>query len=387
MESLNTRIKTKLFLLIIIQISQITGAQNKGIILDIETYKPIPYTNIYTTYNKEVFGTTSNTSGKFTVNFHFDSLTFSHINYEKKEVSHKNFRDTIFLRPQTNLIGEVVISNKQPEWINSVLERFISQREEKYRVSQREFSYQYETRTLNDSSGYAFSSKGNIVVPILKEESAFQISPQENIIHYKDKSAGVDFSNMQRILYDNFITDFDRKFIKEHEFKQNHRYKGKSQHVVQLMFNSREYDSDNGYIVMDTTSCVILEVERSTGTDYNIKEQTSATLRAIASKTKGFNYEEWIIYNYTQYESVDGSYYPINCKYKIYMKSSTKKKKKDEQYFVSIESGLSMNSEAVDTINNFIEIPRPYYMLLIKTKKMRLDEEKLHNVPVKFDTF
>lgn len=363
------------------------GAQNKGVILDIDTNKPISYVNIFSTYNNEVFGTTSNTSGKFNVSFPFESLTFSHINYERCEILHQDLKDTIFLNPKTNLIGEIVISNKQPQWINNILERFRTQRKKIYRTTEKTFSYQYDTRTLNDSSGYAFKSEGEIIVPKLDADVPFRVSPKENVIHYKDHSAGVDFSNMQRILYDEFISDFDKNFIKKHEFRQNHAYKGKSQNIIQLMFNSNEYDSDNGFIVIDTTSCAILEVERSTGTDYNIREQTSAAIRAIASKTKGFNYEEWIIYNYTQYENFNGSYYPIDCRYKFYLKSSTKKKKRDDLYFVSIESELSLKDKKFEVTNNFIDIPRPYYMLLIKSKKMRLDEERLRSVPVKFDTF
>lgn len=368
-------------------ISQIVSAQNKGIVLDINTYKPIPYVNVYTTYNKGVFGTTSNTSGEFNVNFLFKSLTFSHVNYEKSEILCDNLKDTIFLNPKTNLIGEVIISNKQPEWISYILERFRTQRKNIYRISEKTFSYQYDTRTLSDSSGYAFKSEGEIIVPKLESDIPFRINPKENVIHYKDNSAGVDFSNMQRILYDDFIDGFDKKFIKEHEFRQNHAYKGKSQNIIQLIFDSKEYDSDNGYIVMDTTSCTILEVVRSTGTDFNIKEQTSTALRTIASKTKGFNYEEWVIYYYTRYESFNGSCYPTDCRYKLYMKSSTKNKKRDDSYFVSIESKLSLIDKSSGVTNYFIDIPRPYYMLLIKSKKMRLDEEKLHNVPVKFDLF
>lgn len=386
MELLNSKMKIKILLSIVL-ISQTIGAQNKGIILDTDTYKPIPYVNVFSTYSNEVFGTTSNTSGKFNVNFPFESLTFSHINYEKSEILRQDLKDTIFLTPKTNLIGEIVISNKQPQWIKNILERFRTQRKKIYRTTEKIFSYQYDTRTLNDSNGYAFKSEGEIIVPKLYADIPFRISPKESVIHYKDTSAGVDFSNMQRILYDEFISDFDKNFIKEHEFRQNHAYKGKSQNIIQLIFNSNEYDSDNGFIVMDTASCAILEVERSTGTDFNIKEQTSAAVRAIASKTKGFNYEEWVIYNYTQYESFDGSYYPIDCRYKLYLKSSTKKKKRDDLYFVSIESELSLKDKKSEVTNNFIDIPRPYYMLLVKSKKMRLDEERLRSVPVKFDTF
>lgn len=386
MELSNSKIKINLFLSLAL-ISQVISPQSKSIILDIETYKPIPYVNIYTSDNTKVFGTTSDISGEFEVNFPFKLLTFSHVNYEKSEILQENLKDTIFLNPKTNLIREVIVNSKQPEWINNILERFRAQRKKTYRTSEKTFSYQYDTRTLSDSSGYAFKSKGEIIIPKLETDMPYRINPKENVIHYKDNTAGVDFSNMQRILYDEFIAEFDKKFIKEHEFKQNHAYKSTNENIIQLVFTSKKYDSDNGYIVMDTTTCAILEIERNTGTDFNIKEQTSTALRTIASKTKGFNYEEWIIYSYTRYEPFNSSFYPIDCRYKLYMRSSTKNKKRNESYFVSIESNLSLKDEYSNITNNFIDIPRPYYMLLIKSKKMRQNEEKLRNVPAKFDIF
>lgn len=380
-----SNLKIKLYLLAIL-ICQIVSAQNKGIILDIDTNKPISYVNIYTTHNNVFFGTTSNASGEFNVNFVFKKLTFSHINYEKSRILCNNLKDTIFLVPKTNFIDEVVISNKQPEWIYGILEQFRVQRKKRYRKSEKIFSYQYETTTLNDSSGYAFKSNGGLIVPKLKAKP-FRIAPKENVINYKDNSAGVDFSNMQRILYNDFIVDFNKRFIRKHEFKQNYAYKGENKNAVQLIFNSKKHDLDKGSIVIDTATCIILEVERSTGTDYNVKKRTSAALRTIASKTKGFKYEEWNVYNYTRYQSFNGSYYPIDCKYKFYMKSSTKKKKKNNLYFISIESKLSLMEGNSTSRNDYIDIQRPYYMLLIKSKKRRLNEERLRNVPVRFETF
>lgn len=381
--------KRKYALLICVALfMQLVHARTTGVVIDMETYLPVPYTNIYTSDGGKVSGTASNSAGQFTVDFPFEILSFSHINYERKEITFKGSADTVFLKPRAVLLNEIVVSTKQPEWINRVLQKFISNKKERYRVTDKLFSYEYNTYTLNDSSGYEFNSTGNIMVPSMKNNQLYRINALENIIHYKDSLAGVDFSNMQRILYDNFINDFNRGFVKEHDFKQNHAYKNDNDNIVQLMFNSKKYDSDKGYIIMDTASCVILEAERNSGTAFNIKEHTSGSMRMIASKTKGFNYEEWVTSNYIRYVEIDGSYYPVDCKYKIYMKSSTVNKKNNEQYFVSIESELSMKDVAthIDT-DNFTDIPRPYYMLLIRTKKMRLAEERLRAVPVRYVSF
>lgn len=368
-------------------ISQITYAQYNGIVLDIETNKPIPYVNIHTTLNKNVLGTTTNSQGLFSVSFSFKSLIFSHVNYEKAELTYANRSDTIFLTPGSNLLNEVVISNKQPEWINDVLRRFISERKNRYRVYEKIFSYKYHTRTLNDSNGYAFKSEGEIVVPQIQSNKPYSVSPKDNVIHYKDNSAGVDFSNLQRILYEDILLAINSKFVKSHEFRQNYAYKANNENVVQLVFNAKQDTSDSGYLVIDTVSATIMEIERTTGTDININMQTSSALRVLASETRGFNYDEWVVYNYVRYGRFNDSYYPVDCKYKLYMKSSQKNKKRNDSYFVSTESEVVLKESKPDPTLLFMDIPRSYYMLLIKTKKMRLEEEQLNNVRVRFDPF
>ena len=382
-------IKRKYVLLIsALLVVQLVNALTKGIVLDMETYLPVSYTNIYTSNCGKVSGTVSNDAGCFIVDFPFKTLSFSHINYEKKEIAFQDINDTVFLKPKAVLLNEIIVDNKQPEWINRVLQQFIKNKKDKYRASDRLLSYNYSTNTLNDSNGYAFNSRGNIIIPSLKNNALFQLNACDNIIYYKDTTAGVDFSNMQRMLYDNFINDFNRKFVKGHLFTQNYAYKNDNENIVQLMFISKKYDCDKGYILIDTASCVILEAERNSGTDYNIKEHTTATIRAIASKTKGFKYVEWITNNRIQYREIDGSYYPVDCKYKLYMKSSNGKKNKTEDYFASVESELLMDEESVNIPTDcFIDIPCPYYILLIKTKKMRLAEEKMQAVPVRFNSF
>lgn len=361
-------------------------AQKKGVVLDINTHHPIPYVNVYTLNKADVSGTTSNENGCFVINFPFKLLSFSHINYEKKEVTRGELNDTVFLKPVVNQIGEVVINNKEPEWIERILKKVVAQRDRSYRSVEKNLAYQYSTCTLSDSSGYSFKSEGDIFVPSLNKNALFRIYPRENTIYFKDTKAGVDFSNMQRMLYSDFVIDFNNNFIKEHQFRQNYAYSNTNPNVVQIIFDSKKYEVDEGYILIDTISYAILEAERNSGTEFNVKEQTTDALRAIASM-RGFKYEEWITNSFLKYEEIEGVYYLSHCKYKFYIKSQTTHKKTPQQYFTSIESELVMTENKLPDVGEYIDLPKPQYLLLIKTKKMRKEEEKLQNVPVAFRDF
>lgn len=386
MELLNSNKKLMIISLIIL-IPFLLKAQTKGVILDIESYLPIPYVNIHTTNNDRVSGTTSDKNGVFSIDFPFETLSFTHIGYENVSISSHQLTDTVFLISKTNHLPEIVISNKQEEWIERVLNQVLNKKRKKYGTDKKTFSYQYNTYTLNDSSGYAFNSKGLLIVPKLYNNTPFFIDPQENVIKYKNTTAGVDFSNMQRMLYEDFITTLDQKFIKDHEFRQNHSYKSEKQDVIQLMFSPKKYKEDGGYIIVDTASYVILEALRNSGTDFNIDNNTSTILRGIASSTKGFTYEDWITESHTIYKEIDGSYYITKNRFKFYMKNSTKNRKENKQYFTSIESELSINEIEYPVFKKFITLPKPYYILLVKTKKMREEEETLYNIPTTYDKF
>ncbi len=366
---------------------QLLMSQTKGIVVDKESLQPIPYVSIYTKDNDAVLGAMSDENGQFSLDFPFQTLFFSHINYEKIELKKENFKDTVFLTPASILLSEVVVSNKQPLWINRVLLKVMEQKAINYQTSEKTFSYNYETYTLTDSNGYAFNSNGNIVIPRFSQNPQFQIDAQKNTIKYKDKTAGVDFSNLRRMMYDDFVINFDNKFIKENNFNQNMSYQNKNTNIIQLVFTSKKFQDDEGYIVLDTLNNVIIEVERNSGTDYNIKNQTSWFLRNAAKSTLGFTYNTWITKSNTKYTKIGQSYYISECKYKFYMKTTTKNKKVDSQYFTSTESKISINDKVISPSNKFEKLPKPYYLVAIMTKQMRLEEDALNKVSVKYEKF
>lgn len=381
------KFKKKLIVLILTVIPHFISSQTKGIILDVESYLPVPYVNIHTTNGDGVLGTTSDRNGKFNIDFSFESLSFSHIGYEKISFSYDQLTDTVFLLSKSNQLQEIVVYNRQEEWIDRILRKVIDMKAQKYGTNKKSFFYKYNTYTLNDSNGYAFNSEGLLIVPKLRNNATFYIDAQENVIQYKDTTAGVDFSNMQRMLYQDFITTLDLKFIREHDIKQNHSYAIDNPNVVQLMFRSQKYEEDEGHIVVDTASYVILKVERKSGTDFNIDNNTSTFLRGVASSMKGFKYEEWITKNRTTYSEIDGSYYMTQNQYKFYMKSSIENRKVNKQYFTSIESELKIDEIEYPVFEKFIALPKPYYILLVRTKKMREEEDLLNQIPVRYSKF
>lgn len=373
-------------LMLLIMTMQLMMSQTKGVVVDITTRQPIPYVSIYTKNAESVLGSMSNEQGQFLLDFHFQSLFFSHINYLKIELKRENLSDSVFLTPSSVLLNEVIVKNKQPNWIPRVLTEIIKHKNKNYQNAPRKFSYSYETYTLGDSSGYAFNSKGNLMVPKLSNSQQYYINPQNNVIKYKDKTAGVDFSNLKRILYVDFISYFDKKFINNTDFQQNSLFETSNPHLVQLSFHDKKDKTTNGYMVVDTVDNAIVEVEHNVGTEYNIKNNTTFYFKTFAPKY-GIRYNLWITKSHYKYFKVANSYYMVESKYKFSRKMAVKNKKINSQNFTTIESKLFLQDPPIKTDNKMIPLIRPFDEITIYTKKMQSDEAALNKVPVSFEEF
>lgn len=215
-------------------------AQKRIVVMD-EKSVPIEYANVYTaTDDGTIVSAVCDSNGVATISFPYDTLCFSHVCYEPLRLAKGEIGDTVFLHSKTNMISEVVVRG-QEKWIEELLKRFIDNRESTYRPSSRHFDYAYRTTTLNDSSGYSFTSKGKMEVPSVTN-GRFQIAPLSNDIYYKDKSAGMDFSNLQRMAYEDMAMGIDKGFIKEHKFQQNMAYDSANGNIVQILFSSKKAD-------------------------------------------------------------------------------------------------------------------------------------------------
>jgi hypothetical protein len=280
----------------------------KRVIIDELTKQPIPYVNIYFSKNKIVEGTTSDQNGFFDVKFDYNVLHFSHINYEKTIINKADLKDSVFLKPTSFLLGEVVVTKKESFWIKEKLKLIAKEKHKKYQVSEETVSYRYETYSLTNTSGYEFLSDGFLLIPtLMNKKDAYFINPTRNIIRYKDETAKANFSDLRRIVYDDFIQSFDSKFIKNHTFHENIDYERENMAHVWLSFTLNKDEDTKGYIIIDTLNNVILESEYNVGTKQNIKNQTSTILRNYSKKI-GVNYEEWITCAKTRYEKADDNY-------------------------------------------------------------------------------
>jgi hypothetical protein len=284
------------------------------------------------------------------------------------------------------ILNEITVTNNPPRWINEVLNEIIKQKYLKYQPVEQQVCYEYDTYTLSDSSGYSFRSTGDLLIPKLSEDKNYYINPIDNTIA-GNKDAGPDFQNLKRMLYENVIKDFDKEFIKQYLFDEDKSFQSDDSNIVRLLFNSKKYPDNNGYIIADTLKKVILEFEQKTGTDYNVKKNTSALLRNAASIFNGLKYEEWYTQIHVKFRETSYYYGISECSHKFYIKNTFKEKKKTSGYFSSSEAQLFIKDDNHSGDTPHLVLPKPYYIIAILTKQMQEEENKLNGVPLKFEEF
>jgi len=385
MKSSKHKIRLIAFMLLVMT-GQLLMSQTKGILVDNKSGQRVAFVGIYTKDGGKILGAMSNERGEFDINFPFQSLFFSHINYEKIELRKENLGDTIFLTPTSVLLCEVVVSIKQPKWMPRILNEVVKLKSKNYKNADKQFSYRYDSYTLGDSSGYAFTSKGNLLVPRLSSNPQYYINAQNSVIKYKNNTAGVDFTNLKRMLYVDFISYFNKKFITNNDFRQNSLFKTPNPHLVQLFFNDKKDKTTNGYMIVDTLNSSIVEVEHNVSTESNIKNNTTLYFKTFSTKL-GLKHNLWITKSHYKYSKIGNSYYMIESKYKFSRKSTVKNKKIDSQYFTTIESELFLQDQSTQTDKKMIPLLKPFDAITIFTKKMQREEAALKKVPVSFEKF
>ena len=125
MELLKLRIKRIILTLVIINFYNTSMAQTKGVIIDIETLSPIPFVSIHTK-GLNVRGTMGNEYGEYSINFKYDTVYFSHINYELLPLTKHSKCDTIFMTPIVHIMPDVVITIQNNKWIEKLLKQFVT---------------------------------------------------------------------------------------------------------------------------------------------------------------------------------------------------------------------------------------------------------------------
>lgn len=317
----------------------------------------------------------------------FDSLVFQHINYTPYILKKQSYKDTLYLNPLSYTLNEIDVYATESLWIRKKLHLVVKNIKKFYTLpSSIQQDYVYNTYTLSDSSGYAFESKGILQ----SNKNEYSILPILSAIKYKDSTAGTDFSNLRRMLHDDFLPRFTSNFIKNNSFRENKGFRHTNPNVVQLFYFSNDKLSDDGYLVIDTLKNVILEAQQNLGTQSNIENNTSSLLRK-AAKSRGFTYNDWITQTQYIYTEINGSYLLQSCIYKLYMRTTTENKKLSNSYFVSTKSTVRLSNptltNSVSNSKQFLILPKPYYIVPIYTKTMREEEEKLQRIKRTYKKF
>lgn len=356
------------------------AAQRRVLVYDRVQNVPVAYANVYKAEGGTFRGTTSDGNGVAVIDFGFHRLRVSHVGYQS--CAFTVLPDTIFLTPKENQLAEVVVRDEEPQWIRPWLQRLVGEKRRRYRAAAACYDYDYTTRSTSDSSGYWFENKGKMRIPAFREKQLFRIKPGRGYIHFKDVTAGCDFSNLKRMVYHDFVDELDARFIRQHVFRVNDAFRSGNRNIVQLYFKSAKYGrEDRGYLTVDTAMRAVLAVSRETGLRYNVDNHTNRFTRGAVGMLTGWRYSEWLVSSETRYHVDSVSCYPSVCRYKAYLLAESAKGRFAGRRFESYEAELTL-SPAVDADGPaYIDLPEPWYMKLILGKKERLAEERLQSIP------
>lgn len=339
---------------------------------------PIHMASVYTTSGGSVKSTFSDEHGRVNVNFVFDSLIVSHINFRK--ITLTCLPDTLYMKQSIPQLPELVVEpDDEPSWVRPMLMNFIKTYSDKYRHHMI-LEYQYETQNIGDSTLYKFSSRG-----LLKKTNICEISPIESIITFRDRTAGCDYSNLKNTLYHDFVTDLNQKFVKEHYFYVNDDADDSADSVVRIYFKSKKGLPDNGYICMDTTRNIIIRAKRSTGLKFNVINRTKALVRATFSGIYGQRYKDWQITIESEYKPHNGNLYLSRCLYSNFIQEEYDSRMRKGESTYNMSSTYSAAPYNGDMGNaNFMELPKPFAMKIIASRKESRQEERLQTVNKKY---
>lgn len=360
-------------ILLFFSIRYLSYSQVSGIIIDKITNEPISNASIYTKINNAISGTVSDDNGKYKINFPFNIIVISHINYNHSEIVKEQLSDTIYLTPKTISLKEITVKNNNPLWLNEILVKVVKQKHKKYQTSDKIMAYDYNTQTLSNTNGYAFQSQGNLFIPSFSINEGYKINPLHNVVKVNDNSKSPDFEPFRYMVYDEFLKEFNNNFIKRHKFRQNSEFKNNHNNLVKLSFSSEKHSDFKGYVIIDTLDFVITEFEIKAGTNYNIENNTTAIYRKFA-ESKGFKYTDWNTYINVKYGKVNDSYQPLEFKYKLYRKNNFIKDKVHKTFFSNIEATLLFsNMMASNDFSSFIFLPKPYSISIVNKKTAKAE--------------
>ena len=366
--------------------------QRKCVVVDVKTLEPISHASLYAKDRQTFNSAVTDINGQTVIKFPFRQLTISHLNYEKMVI--KSLPDTIFLIPRSYMTGEVTVRSQEPAWIRPLLKKFVKNKNRIYFNKKRVLEYQYTTQSIAGTNYYKYDSQGFLRMRD-PDSLKFSILQTNGTITSVDSTRLTDIANMRRMLYEDFITEFDNDFIKNHKFAVNEEFKGNSKNEVELYFRLGKGNSDHGHFVIDTARCIILSAHRISSLKYNESQRVSAFMLSMAKLLTGYKITDWDTNYHVTYQEIDGNFLPNDIQFKFYYVAKERYPDKDEEEYNAKTGGGFTNMEAEmklsPTVNEPLEptwlmLPQSWY-IRYSTDKTREYEIQLANLPAKFILF
>ena len=373
------------------------------IVADAITHQPVAHASLYTKEDGRFRSCVSNEQGVAHLSFQWQKLTVSHLNYEQRVLrsSQHSTLDTIFLQPRYRDVGQVVVTNREPEWIRRCLKQAVRQKEQRYYGHEGYGRFEYHTQSLGTNSIYRMTLTG-----VLRYKSPtykhYAMLPDTARIVAADSTRLTDTSNLRRMLYEDFISDLDNSFIRHHRFYANYEYRGQTPDEIELRFRSPKNVDDYGTLVIDTARCTIVKAYRHTGTKTNRQERIDGLMYRMA-QVFGYRIDTFIRdYRVSYAYRSDGTLYPAEVSYKLVYGGRDGDYDKAKEEFseqtgggfpnmeatlvLSEESGIESEESRMDSEEPEIDLPPSWY-IKYNTDADRQKEIELSSLPALFSIY
>ena len=373
-------------------------AQNAAttvVVADAVTHEPVAHASLYTKEGGRFHSVVSNGQGVARVGFQFQRLTVSHLNYERRVV--RQLTDTLFLQPRYQTTGEVVVTNKEPEWIRRCLKETVKRKTQNYFTHDGYEQVDYHTQSMGRDNIYRFHLVGLLRTKTAdRKRYALSCDSVNAQIVASDTTRLTDTQNLRRMLYEDFIEDLTRGFISDHRFYHYADYEGASKDEVKLSFKAKHNTDDRGWLILDTTRCIVLSAYRSTGTKTNRQERIGTMMYNVA-KVFGYRVDTFTRdYRVNYAQRPDGTLYPAEVRYKMYYAGRDGDSTKEEAEFSEQTGGGFPNMEATMTLTSpttaapdsaqWHELPPSWYVAFNSDSERR-QEVLLSNLPATFSIY
>lgn len=302
-----------ILLFALLPLHALAGTGRKVVVADATSRQPIAHASLWAKEGGKFHAAITDEQGCAIVSFPFQRLTVSHLNYEKRRIS--LLADTIWLKPKSFVTPEVVVTSKEPEWIRPLLRRFVKNKDKLYFNCADTVGYDYESQSIDTGSVYRYHSKGLLRLTA-SPGNRYRFAQREGNIYSPDTLRLTDTNNLRRILYEDFVADFDAAFVRNHRFFINGDYAGKA-NEVQLVYRNPKRSDDHGSFVIDTARCVILRANSYRGLQSNLAAKVGKARYKLFHALTGYTIDGWTVDYHVEYQCRRGNWYIGQAGYKI----------------------------------------------------------------------